>query len=91
MSLRRSPPTKRDAEADRSSQRVDDGPARPATYTSNVKVPNVTMAPSHTLPVRDSLTETLGVAETSEVATLSTNYSKRQACNFRFGPHLSFG
>ena len=50
----------------------------PSTYTSNV-----TTAPSHTLAGRDStmtqpgssLTDTLGIAEKSEVAT--TNYSKR--------------
>jgi chlorite dismutase len=62
---------------------------RTPTYTSNV-----TKAPTHSLPGRDSvrqlnetessLTETLGVAETSQVATPSANYSKRPYSRFRF-------
>jgi hypothetical protein len=54
---------------------------------------NVTKAPTHSLPGRDSvrhlnetessLTETLGVAETSEIA--APNYSKR-AGRFGFSP-----
>jgi hypothetical protein len=71
-------------EAYRSSLETD----RTPTYTSNV-----TTAPPHSLPGRDSvrqpnetessLTETLGVAETSEVATPSANYSKRPYGRFR--------
>jgi hypothetical protein len=65
-------------EAYRSSVETD----RTPTYTSNV-----TAAPAHSLPGRDSvrqktksspLTETLGVAETSKVGIASANYSKRQ-------------
>ena len=95
MSLRRFLSKNRNAEADRSSQRVDDGPitqastsSRPATHTSNVKVLNVTTAPTHNLPGRDSLTETLGIAETSEVATPSLNYSKPKSSDFGFCPDL---
>jgi hypothetical protein len=65
---------------------VDVGPA-PPSQTSNVEVSNFTTAPTHTLPGRDSLTETLGVAEG---ATSSTKYSKRLSFKFRFGPHFSF-
>jgi hypothetical protein len=75
MSLRRFLPTNRKAEA---NQKNDIRP--PTTYTSNV-----TTTPTHTLPGRDSessLTDTLGVAETSEVAT--PNYSKRPSGKFNF-------
>ena len=52
-------------------------------YTSNV-----TTAPTHTLPGRDSITATLGAPETSNVATSSPKYSKRPSCEFRFWPPL---
>ena len=78
MSLRRSPPTNRKAEAAQSSLENDDR-LRPTTYTSNVET-----APSHTLAGRDSvthpdesessLTDALGVAENSKAE--NTNYSK---------------
>jgi hypothetical protein len=74
MSLRRFLPTNRKAEADQSSLEND----RLPTYT-----PNVTTTPTHTLPGRDSessLADTLGVAETSEIAT--PNYSKRPSGKF---------
>jgi hypothetical protein len=88
MSLRRSLQPNRDAEADRSSPRVDD---RSPAYTLNVK-----MAPTHTLPGCDSvrepdetksllrLTETLSLAETSKVTTPSPIYSKRPSGNSRW-------
>jgi hypothetical protein len=73
--------------ATQSSQTNDRTP-----YTSNV-----TTAPTHghSLPGRDfvklnepgsSITETLGKAETSEVATPSANYSKRASGRFGFSP-----
>ena len=77
------------------------GSNRTPTYTSNV---TTSTAPSRSLPGRDSvtrrqlnetdsefsLTGTIGVAETSEVATPSPNYSKRPSGRFRFFPHISF-
>ena len=62
---------------------------RTPTYTSND-----TMAPTHSLPGSDSvklpdetkssLTDTLGIAETSKVAKLTPNYSKRLSSKFKF-------
>ena len=76
MFLRRYFSKNRNAEVDRSSLGEDRSP----TYASNI-----TTAPSYTLPGRDyvrqsdetesSLSDTIGVAEKSKVAT--TNYSKR--------------
>ena len=90
MSLRRFLPTDRNAEADRSSLPVEND--RPPSYTSNV-----TTAPTHNLTGRDSVRQpnetessTLGVAETSGVATPNPNYSKRPSGKFRFFPHFSF-
>jgi hypothetical protein len=71
----------RKAEADhRSSLEIDRPPSTVVTYTSNV-----TTAPSDSLSGRDSvgqpdetessLTDTIGIAEKSEVA--ASNYSKR--------------
>ena len=67
MSLRRFPPTNRNAETDQSSLGKD----RTPTYS------NLTGRDSETPPDRteSSLTDTIGVAERSKVAT--TNYSKR--------------
>ena len=75
MSLRQGLPTNRNAEADRT------------TYTSNV-----TTTPTHNLSGRDpnetrsSLTDTLDIAEASEVTT--TKYSKRSSGKFKFSPIL---
>ena len=79
MSNHRILPTFRDREADQSSLENDRTP-----YT------NVTTAPTHTLSGRDSvsnetkslLMDTLGVAETSKVAT--PNYSKRPFTSGKF-------
>ena len=62
---------------------------------------NVTTASTHSLPGRDSerqpnetessLTETLGIAETSNVATPSVDYSKRRPSGrFGFSPISHF-
>ena len=85
MSLRRFLSTNHSTEADQSY--LEDG--RQPAYSSNV-----TTALSHTLSGRDSvnnetkstLTDTLGVAETSEVAT--PKYSKCQSGKFKFSPLL---
>ena len=63
------------------------------TYTSNVKT-----APTHTLPGSDSVrlpdeteshTDTPGLAETSQVATPNSSYSKRSSGN-HFPPLLIY-
>jgi hypothetical protein len=79
MSLRRFLPTNRNAEADRSS-------LENIIYTSNV-----TTAPTHNLsgldfvgPPEYSPTDTLGVAEASQLAT--PNYSKCPFGNITFPP-----
>ena len=80
MSLQRFPQRNRKAEADRSSLGKD----RTPNYTSNV-----TMAPTHDLPGRDSeysLTDTPGIAESSQGATL--NYSERSSGKFKFSSLL---
>ena len=80
MSLRRFLSTNRNAEADQSLLGSDE----PPSYTSNI-----TTAPPHTLPGRDSVrpsesshSGTLGVAETSQIST--PNYSKRPSGKFKF-------
>ena len=88
MSLRRLFQRKHKAEADRSSLRLGLENDRPPSYTSNV-----TTAPAHTLPGRDSvrlsdepgssLADTLSVEEVSQVVT--PNYSKRPSGN-NFSP-----
>ena len=97
MSLPRRLPTNRKAEVDRSSREND----RTPTYTSNVttapthrmtarnvSVPVLSGRDSVMVPdeTRSSLTDILGVAETSEVAT--PRYSKRPSGNFKFSPSL---
>ena len=88
MSLRRLFQRNRNVKADGSSLQNDRSP----TFTSNVTTPS-----AHSLPGLDfvkpsdetdsSITNTLDVAETSEVA--APNYSKRLSVNFRFSPHFS--
>ena len=89
MSLRQFVSTNHNAELDQSSLEND----KPPGYTSES---NVTTALTHTqislagLPneTRSSLTDALGLAETSKEAT--PNYSKRPSDKFKFSQKFSF-
>jgi hypothetical protein len=89
MFLRRFLPKNRQAEANRSSMPVRVEDILPA-YTSNI-----TMAPTHTLPGRDSVrepeeTESSLRLTDALVATRSPNYSKRPSGTFKFSSDFSF-
>ena len=47
-------------------------------------------APTHTLAGRDDETESLTLAETSDITTPLVNYSKRPTDRFKFYPNISF-
>ena len=92
------------------TQRVTELEGHLEAYRSSVEIQSdrtpthtndVTTAPAHSLPGRDSVRQsnetessldekTLGVAEKPEVATQapSANYSKRPSCRFSFFPRL---
>ena len=95
MSLRRFLPKNRNTEPARSSLEND----RPPTYPSNItdsadslndRMRALSGSDSVTLvsdKIESSLTDTLGVAETSEVAT-PRRFSKRLSGKFKFHPSL---
>ena len=100
MSLRRFLPKYHNTGAARSSLKND----RPSSYTSNVahganilndrmRALSVSDSESASVTLLDkvesSLTDTFGIAETSEVAT-PRRYSKRPSGKFKFFPHFSF-
>ena len=91
MSLRRLLPTTRNAEAARNPLEND----RTPTYTSNNTIHTDSSVPgrdSVMLPdeIESSLTNSLGIAETSEVATprIGPRYSKRPSGKFNPSTHL---
>ena len=101
MSLRRFLPTNRNADSEAAQSSLEnDRPLAPTTYTSNAidsanslndRMRALSGSDSVALPdkIESSLTDTLGIAKTSEVAT-PRRYSKRLSGKCKFPPHFSF-